>query len=49
VPVPPDRAAALLGALQAEGLEAEEVLRVLPHLPVEGATVEAVAGLLADA
>jgi hypothetical protein len=46
VPVPPDRAPALLAALLAEGLEADEVRRVLPHLPVEGATVDGVAALL---
>jgi hypothetical protein len=46
VPVPPDGAAALLEVLLAEGLEADEVRRVLPHLPVEAATVERVAGLL---
>jgi hypothetical protein len=46
VPVPPDGAVALLEVLLAEGLEADEVRRVLPHLPVEAATVERVAGLL---
>jgi hypothetical protein len=44
--VPPDGAVALLEVLLAEGLEADEVRRVLPHLPVEAATVERVAGLL---
>jgi hypothetical protein len=47
VPVPPARAADLLDALLAEGLEPEEVHRVLPHLPVEEPTVERVAELLA--
>jgi hypothetical protein len=47
VPVPPDRAPELLDALLAEGLEPEEVRRVLPQLPVEEPTVDRVADLLA--
>jgi hypothetical protein len=46
VPVPPGQAPALLDALLGEGLEPEEVQRVLPHLPVEGPTVDRVADLL---
>ncbi len=34
VPVPPRQAPVLLEALLAEGLEPEEVVRLLPHLPV---------------
>jgi hypothetical protein len=49
VPVPPAEAAGLLTALLAEGLEAEEVVLVLPHLPVEEPTVGAVTALLAGA
>jgi hypothetical protein len=49
VPVPPDRAPDLLDALLAEGLEPDEVRRVLPHLPVEDGTVGRVAELLARA
>jgi hypothetical protein len=48
VPVPAGEAPALLDALLAEGLEPDEVQRVLPHLPVEGPTVDRVAHLLAD-
>jgi hypothetical protein len=47
LPVPAQRAGDLLAALLAEGLEDDEVGRVLPHLPVEQATVDAVAALLA--
>ena len=42
-PVPPDRAGQLLEALLGEGLEPEEVLAVLPHLPVLADTADAVA------
>jgi hypothetical protein len=42
-PVPPDRAGQLLEALLGEGLEPEEVLAVLPHLPVLPDTADAVA------
>jgi hypothetical protein len=49
VPVPPDEAAPLLTALLGEGLEPEEVALVLPHLPVEEATVGTVTALLAAA
>jgi hypothetical protein len=41
-PVPPEGAGPLLEALLAEGLEPEEVLAVLPHLPVQADTVAAV-------
>ena len=47
VPVPPPAAGDLLTALLQEGLEPEEVTLVLPHLPVEDDTVEAVRTLLA--
>jgi len=43
VPVPPERAPALLQALLGEGIEPDEVLAVLPHLPVLQDTVEEVA------
>jgi hypothetical protein len=49
VPVPPAEAGPLLTALLGEGLEPEEVALVLPHLPVEEATVDAVTALLAAA
>jgi hypothetical protein len=42
VPVPPTEAPALLAALTAEGIEPEEVLALLPHLPVLQDTVEEV-------
>ena len=42
-PVPPDRSGDLLEALLGEGLEPEEVLAVLPHLPVLADTADAVA------
>jgi hypothetical protein len=42
-PVPPDGAGQLLEALLGEGLEPEEVLAVLPHLPVLADTADAVA------
>lgn len=47
VPVPAGRAPELLDALLAEGLEPDEVQRVVPHLPVEGRTVDRVTDLLA--
>ncbi|MCW2614449.1 MAG: uncharacterized protein JWN08_1443 [Frankiales bacterium] len=43
VPVPPDEAPVLLDALLAEGLDPDEVLEVLPHLPVLADTADAVA------
>ena len=46
VPVPPEHAPELLGALVEEGLEPDEVLKVLDELPVRGETVEEVALLL---
>lgn len=48
VPVPPAEAPVLLAALVAEGLEPEEVLEVLPHLPVLADTADAVAARLAQ-
>ena len=47
VPVPPSQAAALVDALAGEGLEPDEVLTVLPHLPVLEDTAEQVRGLVA--
>ena len=41
-PVPPDGAGRLLEALLGEGLEPDEVLAVLPHLPVLADTADAV-------
>ena len=46
VPVPPAQAASLLTALERQGLEAQEVLEVLPHLPVQSGTAEQVAAAL---
>ena len=43
VPVPPEAADRLLEALLAEGLEPDEVLEVLPHLPVLADTADEVA------
>lgn len=43
VPVPPAAAADLLDALVAEGIEPEEVLDLLPHLPVHLDTADEVA------
>ena len=45
VPVPPAHAADLLSALLAQGLETDEVLAVLPGLPVQPDTAERVAAL----
>jgi hypothetical protein len=47
VPVPPAQAEQLLAALLAEGLLPEEVPAVLPHLPVEEATVREVTAIVA--
>jgi hypothetical protein len=47
VPVPPAQAEQLLAALLAEGLLLEEVPAVLPHLPVESATVREVNAIVA--
>jgi hypothetical protein len=47
VPVPPDRAGLLLEQLLAHGLEPDDVATVLPELPVQPATVEAITALLA--
>jgi hypothetical protein len=50
VPVPPVHAGRLLELLLEGGLEVDELPRVLPHLPVEPATVDAVVALaVADA
>lgn len=49
VPVPPSAAGALLAVLTAEGIEPEEVLDLLPHLPVSADTADAVAARVADA
>jgi hypothetical protein len=38
--VPPDEAELLLAALADSGLEPEELPAVLPHLPVQPATVD---------
>lgn len=46
VPVPPAHAGELVEALLAEGLEGEEVLHLLPHLPVLEDTAERVTDLL---
>ncbi len=48
VPVPPTAADGLLTALIAEGLEPEEVLVLLPHLPVQQDTADAIARRLRD-
>lgn len=48
VPVRPEQAGDLLEALVAEGLEPDEVLGVLPHLPVLADTADAVAHQLRD-
>ncbi len=45
-PVPPALAGRLLDVLLSEGLEDEEVLRLLPELPVQQDTAQEVAGLL---
>jgi hypothetical protein len=47
VPVPPAQAEQLLAALLAEGLLLEEVPAVLPHLPVEAATLREVNAIVA--
>jgi hypothetical protein len=46
VPVPPAQAGPLLAALGQQGLEPQEVLEVLPYLPVQADTAERVAGTL---
>ena len=46
VPVPPEQAAALLEVLGAQGLEPEEVVAVLPLLPVRQETAERILGEL---
>jgi hypothetical protein len=46
VPVGPDAAERLLGELLGHGLEPDEVLAVLPHLPVQPATVDEVAAII---
>jgi hypothetical protein len=47
VPVPPVAAGPLLDALLAEGIEPDEVLDLLPHLPVHLDTADEVARRLA--
>jgi hypothetical protein len=46
VPVAPEEAAPLLEQLLAHGLEPDDVVAVLPELPVQPATVEAIVALL---
>jgi hypothetical protein len=46
VPVTPDQAAPLLEQLMAHGLEPDDISALLPELPVQPATVEAIAALL---
>jgi hypothetical protein len=46
VPVPPDAAGRLLEELVAQGLEDDEVARVLPDLPLETATADRISELL---
>lgn len=46
-PVPPENAQRLIDVLTGEGLEPEEMLQILPKLPVEGLTAQRVAALLA--
>jgi hypothetical protein len=46
VPVPPDAAGRLLTELLAAGLEADEVVAVLPHLPVQPATADEVVAII---
>lgn len=48
-PVPAAQAGRLLAVLQGEGLEADEIALVLPHLPLLPETAAKVAALLADA
>ncbi|HEY0127128.1 MAG TPA: hypothetical protein VGB58_08330 [Blastococcus sp.] len=46
LPLPPDAAERLVEELLGHGLEAEEVTRLLPHLPVQPATAEEVVAIL---
>ena len=46
LPVPPDAAERLVGELLAHGLEPDEVLAVLPHLPVQPETADTVVAIL---
>jgi len=46
VPVPPESADPLLGVLLDEGLAPEEILEVLPRLPVRRETADAVAAII---
>jgi hypothetical protein len=48
LPVPAAAAASLVAVLRAEGLEGDEVLRVLPHLPVSADAAEQVRAALSD-
>ncbi|MGN6333003.1 MAG: hypothetical protein ACTHOD_15355 [Motilibacteraceae bacterium] len=45
-PVPPENAQRLIEVLTGEGLEPDEMLQILPKLPVEGLTAQRVAALL---
>jgi hypothetical protein len=47
-PVPPDLARPLVAELLSAGLEPEEVVAVLPHLPLAPGTAEEAARLVAD-
>ena len=48
VPVPPDQARPLVAELLSAGLEPDEVVAVLPHLPLGPGTVEAAGRLVAE-
>ena len=49
VPVPPDAAESLVEQLIAHGLEADEVLAVMPHLPVQPETAASVTAIIGAA
>jgi hypothetical protein len=49
VPVPPDRARPLAAELLAAGLEPDEVIAVLPHLPLAAGTADGIVHLLGAA
>jgi hypothetical protein len=49
LPVPAAQAASLLATLERQGLDAQEVLEVLPHLPVQPDTAEQVTAALGEA
>jgi hypothetical protein len=46
LPVGPDAAERLLEELLAHGLEPDEVVAVLPHLPVQNETVDTVVAII---